>query len=245
MKTCFSRARETSAHKLASNRLAGTVLTVAAGAALAARAAPPRAATARALPTLSFDMTARFAMKETADDSLTPDQTVTARVYIDGRRIRAESQVGDRLIVYLFAPPFGYKLLPNSKTGLRYHVSASYKFGKSSSFDPQSLLPLLQNPGELRAALHKQGGQQTGTSQLNGTPVNIYTGNKLQGQPVKVKAWLRQSDALPARLELASRKLTVVASWRNYQHGRPIANALFAVPAGYHLRDAHDAANDQ
>jgi hypothetical protein len=227
-------------------RSATGLLAVVAGTVVAVHGTSPQAVAApRPLPTLSFDMTARFAMKETADDASTPDQTVTARVYIDGRRIRAESQVGDRSIIYLFAPPFGYKLLPNSKTGLRYHVSASYKIGKSSSFDPQSLLPLLQNPGELRAALHKQGGQRTGTSQLNGTPVDVYTGTKLQGQPVKVKAWLRQSDALPARLELASRKLTVVASWRNYQHGRPLANALFAVPAGYHLRDAHDAANEQ
>jgi len=194
--------------------------------------------------TLSFEMTARFASKDTLVDPASTEQTVTGKVYVDGKRVRAESQWGDRPVIYLYAPPYGYKLLPISKSGLRYHVTPAAVPGASSNFDPQTLLPLLQNPGALRAALNKQGAQRMGSTQLNGTPVDIYVSNNYKGKPLKIKAWLRRSDALPARLEMVSKKLSVTASWRNYQHGRVLANSLFAVPASYHIRDAQGQFNN-
>lgn len=215
---------------------------IVAGAATVAMAGPHGAAphgNAAAAPTLSFAMTARFAMRESGPNTDTPEQTVSARVYVDGKRIRAESTLGDRQVVYLYTPPLGYKLLPGSRTGLRYHIGSLVKAGDSRSFDPQTLLPLLQDPGAIRSSLRQQGARHAGSGQVQGAPVDVYTASRFRGQPVKVKAWLRRSDALPARLELASKKLTVVASWRNYQRGMSLSKSLFTVPAGYHIRDAH------
>lgn len=199
---------------------------------------PEAMAAPKPAQTLSFELTARFDTRETSTDTSTPEQTVSAKVYLDGKRLRAESQIGDRFVVYLYTPPFGYKLLPTSKTGLRYRVNPTVQGNNGATFDPKTLLPLLQNPAAIRSTLNQQGGRRVGTSRLGNTPVDVYTASKFRGQPVKVKAWLRQSDALPARLELTSKKLTVVASWRNYQRGHALANSLFTVPAGYHVRES-------
>lgn len=194
--------------------------------------------------TLSFEMTTRFATKDAQNSNADNEQTVEAKVYVDGQRVRAESQLADRPVVYLYTPPYTYKLLPTSKTGLRYHVTPSSLPGAASSLNPQALLPLLQNPGALRAALKQRGAQHIGSAQLGGVPVDIYVSNTYQGKPLKVKAWLRHSDALPLRLEMVSKKLTVTASWHNYQRGRGLPVALFALPGGYRIRDAQAPANN-
>lgn len=188
--------------------------------------------------TLTFEMTTRFAAKDAQNATADNEQTVEAKVYVAGQRVRAESQLGDRPVVYLYTPPYSYKLLPTSKTGLRYRVSPSSLPGAAASLNPQALLPLLQNPGALRAALKQQGAQHIGSSQLGGMAADIYVSNNYKGKPLKVKAWLRHSDALPLRLEMVSKKLTVTASWHNYQRGRVLPTTLFALPGGYHIRDA-------
>jgi len=183
--------------------------------------------------TLSFNVTARIAVKDGPSSS--PEQTVNAKVYASGNRVRLESKLGATPVVFLYAPPYAYKLLPTSKTGVRFPASAMPVGGSGTSFNLQAML---RNPAALRASMQKRGARNLGKAQMSGVPVDIYAANSFLflGQTFKAKTWLRHSDALPLRLELTSPKASVIVSWRNYQRNQVLPKTLFAVPAGYSVR---------
>ncbi|HVF10084.1 MAG TPA: hypothetical protein VNA16_04735 [Abditibacteriaceae bacterium] len=189
--------------------------------------------TAKPAPaTLSFSVTARVSAKEAAGAASAPEQTINAKVYASGNRVRLESKLGGTPIVFLYAPPYAYKLLPTSKTGIRYSGSALPVAG------PGVNLPMLRNPAGMRALLQKRGARHLATARLGGALVDLYAANSFLflGETYKAKAWLRRSDALPVRLELTSPKASVMVSWRDYQRGHVLPGRLFAVPPGYSIR---------
>jgi hypothetical protein len=180
-------------------------------------------------------MTARYSYKDT-EEGAGAQQTVNARVHLRGDKARIESTVGGRPLVVLYAAPYAYRLLPSSKTGIRYKLSAKPGAGGlPANLSPQAIL---SNPTAIRAAIKKQGARRVGSAKLNGTPVDIYSVSNFRGQGQNAKAWLRRSDALPLRMEMTSPRLNVVASWSDYQRGHNLAPSLFTVPAGYRVRDA-------
>jgi hypothetical protein len=189
--------------------------------ACAAQAAPP---------TLSFDLVA----SAKRNGSKSAAQVVNARFYIRGERVRVESQLAGQKLVVLLARPYVYRLLPASKTGVRY---------KSNSVVPEfnalgaHWSDLLQQPQTLRAQLKKQGAKKIGTSTLNGARVDVYSADKWNGQSRKIKLWLRQSDALPLRAQTNADDAQVTVNWKNYRRGQALAPSLFAVPKNYRIRD--------
>lgn len=215
---------------------AAIVTTVSAGILHHAATAAPVKNAAQKPVTLSFRMTARYSYKESAEDRAAAQQTINAQVHLRGNNARIESTVGGRPLVVLYAPPYAYRLLPSSKTGIRYRLGATPRSGGlPANLSPQALL---SNPTAIRAALQKQGAKRAGTAQLNGQATDIYTVKNFRGQGQNVKAWLRRSDALPLRMEMTSSRLNAVASWSNYQRGHNLAASLFSVPSGYRVRDA-------
>lgn len=181
-------------------------------------------------PTLSFDMTA--SAKRSGGKSAA--QVMDARFYIRGERVRVESQLAGQKLVVLLVRPYVYRLLPNSKTGVRY---------KSNSVIPEfnelgaHWSDLLQQPQKLRAQLQKQGAKKIGTSTLNGAKVDVYSATKWNGQPRDIKMWLRQSDALPVRAQTKNGGAQVTVNWKNYRRGGALSAALFSVPKNYRIRD--------
>jgi len=155
------------------------------------------------------------------------------KVYVQGNRVRLETQAGGRPRIVLYAPPYAYVLIPASKTGQRFRVEALQFANAGANFDFQSWL---RNPAALRPWLLKQGAKRTGATRLNQVPVDIYASQKLTGGLQQVKAWLRRGDALPVRLEFQAKNLSGAASWRDYQRGRALSSSLFTVPADYKIR---------
>lgn len=180
--------------------------------------------------TLAFDMTA----SAKRNGSKSAAQVMNARFYIRGERVRVESQLAAQPLVVLLARPYVYRLLPNSKTGVRY---------KSNSVVPEfnalgaHWSDLLQQPQKLRAQLQKQGAKKTGVATLNGVKVDVYSASRWNGAPRKIKMWLRQSDALPLRAQTDSGGAQVTVNWKNYRRGHALPAALFAVPKNYRIRD--------
>jgi hypothetical protein len=198
--------------------------------AVAAPATPSTSAQA-----LSFQATARFIDRATATGAAMPQQVFAAKVLIKGNRVRIESRLSDQPVVFLYASPYIYKLLPEAKAGVRWRAArpARHLLPDMENFDLQTLL---RDPAAIRATLRRQGARRVTVTVLNGTPVEVFEARNFRGKGQNVKAWLRRGDALPLRLESNSRTLSTIVSWRNYQ--RPhLADSLFQAPAGYNIRN--------
>jgi hypothetical protein len=191
---------------------------------------------AKSAPALSFRVNAQFAYHDD-EDATAPGDALNARVWVQGGKARLETTVGERPLVVIIAPPYLYKLLPRSKTGTRYKTADAAKNPGLSSLDPQ---PWLRDPQAIRAALKKQGAKRIGTAKLNGTPVETWSTSQLMGRRGQITAWLRQSDALPVRLEIKSKQLTATANWRDYQKISALPSSQFAPPAGFRIRAAEE-----
>jgi hypothetical protein len=181
-------------------------------------------------PTLSFDLAA----SARRNGSKSAAQVMNARFYIRGERVRMESELAGQPLVVLLAHPYVYRLLPDSKTGVRY---------KANSVVPEfnalgaHWSDLLQQPQKLRAQLKKQGAKKIGTSTLRDARVDVYSVSQWNGQPRKMKLWLRRSDALPLRAQTETGGAQVTVNWKNYRRGHTFSSSLFAVPKNYRIRD--------
>jgi hypothetical protein len=206
--------------------VAGLLTAVTAASPLSAAPARPGSAAKGAERTLAFNVTARVSSPGTGSA-----QTYSSRVQSKGNRIRIETSLADRPIVFLATPPYLYKLIPSSKAGVRWE---NVKWD-NSRFDFQTLL---RNPAAIRDMLKKQGAKAIATQTLNGTLTDVMVAKNVMGRGNEVKAWLRRSDALPLRLESRSKGLSSVVSWTNYQRDIVLPETLFKVPVGYNVREA-------
>lgn len=209
-------------------------LNLAVGPQNAVSAAPK--ATAATPAALSFRVKAQFEYRGDGGDSA-PGDALDAKVVAQGKSARLETAVGERPLVVLISPPYLYKLLPRSKTGMRYRLENASKNPGLSSLDPQ---PWLRNPASIRANLKKQGAKRAGVSKINGQAVEVWTASQFMGQTGQVKAMLRLSDALPVRIEVKSKQLTATASWSDYQKIKSLPASQFQPPAGYRIREAEE-----
>ncbi len=196
-------------------------------------AAPLRVAASKSgvskAPTLSFDITARVGATGAYAG---PQQTIQARVALRGNAARIESNSGGTPSVVLFSPPYIYRLLPQSKAGVRWKIDTK-KPSNYASFDPQQIL---RDPSKIKVALLRGGAKKVGAGILGGTPVDIYQAKNFERRGQNAKVWLRRSDSLPLRLEASGGQLQIVASWRNYT--RPnLPDSVFGPPASFRVRN--------
>lgn len=202
----------------------------------ASKAAGKAADAKNSTPALAFRVKAQFSYRGNGEEAM-PGDALDAKVVAQGQQARLETKVGERPLVVLISPPYLYKLLPRSKTGMRYQLAKATKTPGLSSLDPQ---PWLRNPAAIRANLKKQGARRVGTSKVNGEAVEIWSATKFMGQNGQVKALLRLSDALPVRVEIKSKQLTATASWRDYRKVKALPSSHFQPPAGYRIREAEE-----
>jgi hypothetical protein len=162
------------------------------------------------------------------------DRTTTAKVLLRGERTRIESSLGGQRIVVLWLKPYVYRLLPSSKSGVRYKASTpAPEFSALSANWPQ----LMNDPARLRALLKARGAQKVGETKLEGVAAEVYTARKWNGKNQPVKIWLRRADALPLRLETRSDGWKIVMNWSHYVRHPKLSASLFAVPKQYHIRE--------
>ncbi len=182
---------------------------------------------------LGFDVTARVSA---AGRNQMPAQTILAHVVLSGSKARVETKGAGSRSVVIYTPPFVYRLLPESRAGVKWKLSQvnSTKFG---GFDPQQLL---RNPSQIRAALLSSGAKRTGVSVLNGVPVEIFDASRPGQQISRVRAWIRRSDSLPVRLEATNGGLKIVASWSRYTRLAKVSPALFSPPKGFAIRESQN-----
>lgn len=181
--------------------------------------------------TLTFDVVAqvRQATKQG------PAQTTRAKVLLRGERARIESSLGGQKIVMLWLRPYVYRLLPSSKSGIRYKASTPVPELRALGANwPR----LMNSSSKIRAALQSRGARKTGTAKLNGVITEVYSASRWEGKNQPMKIWLRRSDALPMRLQTRSGNWNVTISWSNYRRNLSLAAALFSVPKGFRIRDA-------
>lgn len=174
--------------------------------------------------TLTFDVTARLSSNGGGA------QTLSSRVQAKGNKVRIETKLGDRPIVFMVSPPYLYKLIPAAKAGVRWK-SAKMSAGR---FDIASLF----DPTAIRGQLKARGAKALGTQTLNGTLTDIFQATNYGGHGTDIKAWLRRGDALPLRVETHSSSLDSVVTWNNYRRNVSLAESLFEVPAGYNVRES-------
>lgn len=194
--------------------------------------AAPKTAPAK---NMSFDVAARFSYS--GEGQAMPEQLVGAKVWVAGNRVRVESEVAGKPLVVLYAPPYAYRLLPSSKTGVRYRAEALPDLTQKL-FGTRNVMP---NPQSIRSALQKAGAKRSGSANLNGTPTDLWSVANFRGKGNNAKAWLRRSDALPLRFEINGPKLKATVSWKNYRIGRSLPAALFAVPKNYRISERAQA----
>jgi len=234
----FTRRSAPLMKTLLSGAVAATAFFAPSADAPSADAAP---ATNSASNGLSFDVLARLVALQNGKASQMPPQTFDARVFVKGRNARIETELGDRPVVFLLSPPHLTKLLPQSKAGVRWTIARTGALpGAGSAGLANNLQNLMRDPSSLRAALGKSGAKKTGSGNLNGTPVDIYSSANFMGRGQKMTAWLRRGDALPMRAQLVSKTLSSTLSWRNYKRSA-LPDTLFRAPAGYNVRDSAES----
>lgn len=202
------------------------------GLVLPSNAAPAKAG--QRPSSLSFQVTARVGYEASTTEP-PQEQTFNGKVCMRDGKIRLETELGDTPLIVIYAPPHIYRLLPASKTGVRYSADRVKSIAGLPS--DERLQVWLRNPTAIRATLQQHGAKRVGSERLQGVLVDIFVADNIKGKQQKVKAWLRKSDALPLRLEMTSQRLRVTASWRNYKPGVALSPALFQVPKEYHVRD--------
>lgn len=180
------------------------------------------------VPALTFRVTARVGA---TGQYAGPEQTLQARVLLRGQAARIETTSGGTPSVVLIAPPYIYRLLPQSKAGVRWKINPKTA---RAQFDPQELL---RDPSKIKVALLRGGAKRTGSGVLNGTPVEIYQARNFGGKGQNAKVWLRRSDSLPLRLESRGGQFEVTASWRDYARPQNLSASLFAAPQGFKVRE--------
>lgn len=198
-------------------------------------------ASAHAAPVanLTFDINANVSATGASSGIGATGQKLQARVMLHGNRTRIETTYAGQKSVTLVAPPYMYRLLPNSKAGVRWKMDGSRaKNFNGMGFDPQELI---RNPGKIRALLLQNGAKRTGTSKLNGVAVDVYSISKSQNQIDSAKAYLRKSDALPLKFEAQGKGLKISALWSNYARPKDLGASLFQAPKGYRIREAKTA----
>ena len=118
---------------------------------------------------LTFNISAQVSA---AGASGAPSQKFDARVLLHGNRTRVETNLGGQQTVTLIAPPYIYRLLPDSKAGVRWKIDAGRAKGFAGlGIDPQQLI---RDPASIRALLVGAGAQRTGAGVVSGTAVDIY-----------------------------------------------------------------------
>jgi hypothetical protein len=187
-------------------------------------------------------MTARFTARDGGKAVSGPAQTFDGRVFLRGDRARIETQISDRSVWFLYSPPYLYKLLPEERAGVRWRTDKAQPQGWGSA----QMNRWLRHPASLRGELKKHGARPLASTQLNGTPVEVWQWRNAKAKtdsgltPTSGKVWLRRSDGLPLRLETASPSLSSVVSWRDYAR-KPLSENLFRVPSGFSIRDSKGA----
>lgn len=183
---------------------------------------------------LGFDVTARVAA--TGKNNNLPQQTVQAHVILFGSKARIETKGAGSRSVVLYTPPFVYRLLPDSRAGVKWNLS-KVRGNSFGGFDPQQLL---RNPSQIRASLIANGAKRTGVSVLDGVPVEVFEVSRSGQRFSKVRAWIRRTDSLPARLEATSGGIKVIASWSRYTKLSTVSATQFAPPKGFAIRESQN-----
>ena len=184
---------------------------------------------AAGVPSLSFNITARFSSVQRAG----AQRDMKARVYLRGQTVRVETKVASQQTVLLLVPPYGYRLLPETKTGVRYKTNSLFPEIERFAF---SWKDMLASPRQIRHLAGTRGAKKIGTAMLGGTQTDIYTASRWNGRPLKIKFWLRQSDALPVRMESTEDGIKAIVLWTDYRRDG-VASSLMAVPKNYRIRD--------
>lgn len=193
---------------------------------------------AKAAQALSFDVTGRFTALQNGRNIGQAPQVLEAHVILSGARARLETQMRDRPVIYLYASPYLYKLLPQERAGVRWKMPASTRGTMYGGIDWQKAL---RSPKNIAAELKKRGIKKAGSAKLYGQIADLYTGvvpGNFEGAAGSTfKAWLRRADSLPLRVETRSRTLYGVVTWKNYRRAAAGAHT-FSVPRDYSLRDS-------
>lgn len=181
------------------------------------------------VPSLSFNIEAKISSEGRAK----VPREIKARVFLRGKSVRVDTKLASRQNVLLLAPPYGYRLLPETKTGVRYKSNSLFPEIERFAF---SWRDLLASPQQIRHIAEEKGARKIGTAKLHGTQTDIYTANRWNGRPAKIKFWLRRSDALPLRMESVEDGIKAVVLWKDYRRGA-VAPSLMTVPKNYRIRD--------
>lgn len=188
-------------------------------------------ATARqtSVPSLTFNIEAQISSEGRAR----APQKVNATAYLRGNTVRVDTKLASESTVLLLVPPYGYRLLPETKTGVRYKSDSLFPEIERFAF---SWRDLLASPQQIRHLVEYKGAKKIGPATLGGTQTDLYTANRWNGRPAKIKFWLRRSDALPVRMESVEDGIKAVVLWKDYRRGT-VAPSLMAVPKNYRIRD--------
>jgi hypothetical protein len=200
------------------------------------RPASGRPASGKAQP-LTFNVAARITAMGPNGKAAGPAQTINAQVALNGPKARVQTLVNEQPVVVLYAPPYVYRLLPKTRSGVKWKLSSANK-SMVSAFNPEQLL---RDPTQLRTALLKGGAKRTANGALQGVPSEIYEIKGAPGRIQNLKMWLRRSDSLPLRLEAKGQGFQVVTTWTSYARPRVLKDVLFTPPARYNIRELRSA----
>lgn len=151
----------------------------------------------------------------------TGGQTINAKGYVKGTKMRQETSVGgiDTVMLLDSQTKVAYMLLPGQNSAVKMDVSKAQEQATSPSEEVNSL------PSDARFV---------GSETVDGKPASVY--ESTSGE-TKTKYWMWTERGLPLKLESTSPQGTAVVEFTNYQFG-PQPDNLFELPAGTQVIDA-------
>jgi hypothetical protein len=206
-------------------------------------------------------------MTQTLADGNRISRRVTGRIYRDGAgRVRREEDRQDGSVAISIVDPIAgaaYRLEPDTRIAWKTPADTAVALMKSAAIMDKQQVALERRAGEVRAAVQDAGGGNVviarGRSEMQKVPAVAVEHRKIYGIPVEGRS---SSQTIPAGEIGNERPITVVnEEWsspdlkvlvmthhsdprtgestyqlRNIVRGEPDAT-LFAVPAGYEIRE--------
>jgi hypothetical protein len=104
---------------------------------------------------------------------------LSARVSMKGNRTRIETRLSDQPVVFLYASPYLYKLLPSSRVGVRWRADRTSQGKTMANFNVQTLL---RDPSMIRTALRQAGARRARQHQAERRTRRCVYGAQFHGQ---------------------------------------------------------------
>jgi outer membrane lipoprotein-sorting protein len=160
----------------------------------------------------------------------TMPQTLNGKFSVKGNKSRVEMSVNGQSIVMLMNDKGMFMLNAQQKMALKLPTNNP---AQRRGFQEM----LVTDPRKALAEMKKQGAKKVSSEKVNGVACDVYAVTPPGNVKQTVKTWVRQSDSMPAKVEVKGDQGDMLIEFKNIKKGVKLEDSVFSVPAGYQVQE--------